>query len=350
MTGERIQPAPRNEVELDELLSRPDAPAIGALAERPGDVMVLGAGGKMGPSLARMLRRASDEADGRRDARRIIGVSRFSAVGARAALDAVGVETLVCDLSDADAVRDLPEIPNIIFMAGQKFGTHDAPAATWAANTAVPTLVATRFTRSRIVVFSTGNVYPLTRVSAGGSKETDPPGPVGEYATSCLGRERIFEHFAAKHAVPLAIMRLNYAIDLRYGVLVDIALAVHRQEPVDVRMGHVNVIWQGDANARAIACLARAAIPPFVVNVTGAKTLRVRDVAARFGKLLHREPEFTGEEAPDALLSDTTLMRETLGQPSIPADWMVAAVAEWIEGGGVLLGKPTSFQTRDGRF
>ncbi len=350
MTGRPIQPAPRNEVELEELLSRPDPTAIRALAQHPGDVMVLGAGGKMGPSLARMLRRAADEADGRRDARRIIGVSRFTSAAARAALDAVGVETRACDLSDADAVRDLPDAPSIIFMAGQKFGTRDAPAATWAANTAVPTLVATRFTRSRIVVFSTGNVYALTPVAAGGSKETDAPAPIGEYATSCLGRERIFEHFAAKHAVPLAIVRLNYATDLRYGVLVDIALAVHRREPVDVRMGYVNIIWQGDANARAIACLAHAALPPFVVNVAGTKVLRVRDVAARFGKLLHREPEFTGEEAPDALLSDTKLMCETLGPLAIPADWLVAAVAEWIAGGGVLLGKPTSFQTRDGRF
>ncbi len=348
--GVPILPAPRTEEQLDELLSRPDTAAIEALAAHPGDVMVLGVGGKMGPSLARMLRRAADEADGRRDARRIIGVSRFSSGGARRTLDAAGVETIVCDLSSAASVRELPDAPNIIFMAGQKFGTRDAPAATWAANTAVPTLVAARFTQSRMVVFSTGNVYALTPVSAGGSKETDIPAPVGEYAASCLGRERIFEHYAAKHAVPLAIVRLNYAIDLRYGVLVDIALAVHGREPVNVRMGHVNVIWQGDANARAIACLRHAALPPFVVNITGAKVLRVRDVAARFGKLLHREPEITGEEAPDALLSDTTVMREALGPAAIPADWMVASVAEWIAAGGPLLGKPTSFQTRDGHF
>jgi nucleoside-diphosphate-sugar epimerase len=350
MIGVPIPPAPRSEAELDELLSRPDAGAVRALSERPGDVLVLGVGGKMGPSLARMLRRAADTADGTRDARRIIGVSRFSSSRARAALDEVGVETLPCDLSDVDAVRRLPDAPNIIFMAGQKFGTRDAPAATWAANTAVPTLVAARFTRSRIVAFSTGNVYPLTPVAAGGSKETDAPAPVGEYAASCLGRERIFEHYATKHGTPLAIVRLNYAIDLRYGVLVDIALAVHRGEPIDVHMGHVNIIWQGDANARAIACLAHASLPPFVVNVTGSGVLRVRDVAARFGKLLNREPRFVGVEAPDALLSDTTVMRATLGPPTMAADWMVAATAEWIAADRPLLGKPTSFQTRDGRF
>ena len=346
-----IHPAPRTEDALEELLSRPDEGAVAALRAHSGDVLVLGVGGKMGPSLARMLRRAADIADGTRSARRIIGVSRFSSGRARDALEAVGVETIPCDLSDADAVRELPEAPNIIFMAGQKFGTRAAPAATWAANTAVPTLVAARFRRSRTVAFSTGNVYPLTPVAAGGSKETDTPAPIGEYAASCLGRERIFEHYAAQHHAPLAIVRLNYAIDLRYGVLVDIALAVHRGDPVDVRMGHVNVIWQGDANARAIACLAYASSsPPFVVNVTGTKVLRVRDVAARFGKLFGREPTFTGEEAPDALLSDTTLMRRTLGAPSVAEDWIVAAVAEWIQAGGALLGKPTSFQTRDGRF
>ena len=350
MIGTPLPAIPRDEAALDDLLSRPDPGAVHALERHPGDVLVLGAAGKMGPSLARMLRRAADEADGRPDARRIIGVSRFSSPHARHALDAVGVETIPCDLLDADAVRDLPDAPNIIFMAGQKFGTRDAPSATWAANTAVPTLVASRFARSRIVAFSTGNVYPLTPATTLGSKETDTPAPVGEYAVSCLGRERIFEHFSARHRAPVAIVRLNYAIDLRYGVLIDVALAVHRGEPVDLRMGHVNVIWQGDANARAIACLAHAAVPPFVVNVTGTEVLAVRDVARRFGERFGREPRFAGEEAPDALLSDTTLMRRTIGPPATTVDWMIDAVAEWIAAGNPLLGKPTSFQTRDGRF
>jgi uncharacterized protein YbjT (DUF2867 family) len=345
-----IAPAPRDETELEELLSRPSAGAINALKQHPGDILVLGAGGKMGPSLARMARRAADEADDGPLKRRVVAVSRFSAGTSRALLDSAGVDTVAADLSDAAAVRALPDAANVVFMAGQKFGTRDAPSTTWAANTAVPTLVATRFTASRMVVFSTGNVYPLTPVESGGSKETDPPAPIGEYASSCLGRERVFEYFAERHRQALAIMRLNYAIDLRYGVLVDIALAVMHGQPVDLRMGHVNVIWQGDANALAIACLAHASQPPFIVNVTGTRTLRVRDVAARFGKLLKRTPVFINEEAPDALLSDTTLMTSTLGAPAIPADWMVAAVAEWITRGGPILGKPTSFQTRDGRF
>ena len=343
-------PLPRDEAELEELLSRPDAGAVDALARHPGDVLVLGVGGKMGPSLARMLRRAASDADGKPTARRIIGVSRFSSEKARAALESAGVETIGCDLLDADALRALPDAPNIIYMAGQKFGTRDAPSTTWAANTGVPTLVASRFTRARIVAFSTGNVYPLTPVTGGGSREDDLPAPVGEYAASCLGRERIFEHHASRHGAPVAIVRLNYAIDLRYGVLVDIALAVHRGEPVDLRMGHVNVIWQGDANARAIACLAHAGSPPFVVNVTGPEALSVRTLAARFGERLGREPRFTGHEAADALLSDTALMQRTLGPPAVPVDWMLDAAAAWILAGNPLLGKPTSFQTRDGRF
>jgi dTDP-4-dehydrorhamnose reductase len=345
-----ISPAPRDETELEELLSRPDAGAVRAVAKHRGDILVLGAGGKMGPSLARMARRAADEADTDQARRRVIAVSRFSSTASRALLESAGVDTIAADLADASAIRSLPDAPNVIFMAGQKFGTRDAPSATWAANTAVPTLVASRFAAARMVVFSTGNVYPLTPVTTTGSKETDPPAPIGEYASSCLGRERIFEYFAERSGQPLAIVRLNYAIDLRYGVLVDIALAVMHRKPVDVRMGHVNVIWQGDANARAIACLAHAAAPPFIVNVTGRTVLRVRDVAERFGKLLNRTPTFVGEEAPDALLSDTTLMTSTLGAPATPSDWMIASVAEWITHGGAILGKPTSFQTRDGTF
>jgi dTDP-4-dehydrorhamnose reductase len=345
-----IAPAPRNETELEELLSRPDAGAVRALGEHRGDILVLGAGGKMGPSLARMARRAADQADVGGSRRRVIAVSRFSSKIARELLESAGVDTIAADLGDASVVAGLPDAPNVIFMAGQKFGTRDAPSATWAANTAIPTLVATRFTSARMVVFSTGNVYPLTPATSAGAKEADPVAPIGEYASSCLGRERIFEHYATQHRQPLAIMRLNYAVDLRYGVLVDIALAVLHKQPVDVRMGYVNVIWQGDANARAIACLSHAATPPFIVNITGATTLRVRDVAERFGKLLQRTPIFSGEEAPDALLSDTTLMNSTFGALSMRSDWMIASVAEWITHGGAILGKPTSFQTRDGRF
>ena len=340
-------PTPRDESELEELLSRPDRGAVQALERCPGDILILGAGGKMGPSLARMARRAADEAGTRR---RVVAVSRFSSPSARSGLDQSGVETISCDLTDAAAVVGLPDAPNVIFMAGQKFGTRGAPSATWAANAAVPAFVASRFRTSRAVVFSTGNVYPLTPVASHGATETDTPAPIGEYASSCLGRERIFEHYLGAPNGALAIVRLNYANDLRYGVLVDIALAVRRGTPLDLRMGYVNIIWQGDANARAIACLAHASAPPFIVNLTGAETLSVRDLATRFGALFARDPIFHGVEASDALLSDTTLMQRTLGPPETPVEWMVAWVADWVERGGAMLGKPTSFQTRDGGF
>jgi nucleoside-diphosphate-sugar epimerase len=341
---------PSDETTLEELLSRPDEGAVGALERCAGDCLILGAGGKMGPSLARMLRRAADTADASRARRRIIAVSRFTERTARERLEAAGIETVVCDLTDPSAVEALPRAPNVIFMAGQKFGTRDAPPATWAANAAVPAHVAPRLGAARTVVFSTGNVYPLTPVASGGSTETDPPQPAGEYASSCLARERIFEYYAQRQGAPLALVRLNYAIDLRYGVLVDIALAVYRGQPLDLRMGHVNIIWQGDANARAIACLEHASTPAFVVNVTGAGTLGVRDLATRFGDLFGRDPIFQGEEAGDALLSDTSRMRAVLGEAPTSVEWMIGAIAEWIARGGELLGKPTSFQTRDGSF
>ena len=336
--------APRDETELDDLLSSPDDVARRALDQCQGDVLVLGAGGKMGPSLARMVRRGTE------DDRRVIAVSRFSSRAARDSLERSGVETISCDLTDAEAVRALPEAPNVIFMAGQKFGTTGAPSATWAANAAIPTLCASRFTDARTVVFSTGNVYAMSPAGSRGSRESDPPAPVGEYASSALGRERIYEHYSARNGTAVAIVRLNYAVDLRYGVLVDIALAVHRGDPVDLRMGWVNVIWQGDANARAIGCLALAASPPMVVNVTGVQTLRVRDVAERFGELFGRKPRLVGEESPDALLSDASRMVELLGPPSVSTDTLLTWVAAWISGGGAVLGKPTSFQVRDGAF
>jgi nucleoside-diphosphate-sugar epimerase len=347
-----VPPTPAGENELEELLSRPREETIAALEACPGDVVVLGAGGKMGPTLARMVARAAAIADARHGGptRRVTAVSRFSSAAARRSLEEAGVETVACDLLDREAVARLPDAPNAVFMAGQKFGTDAAPALTWAMNTIVPAICAERYARGRIVAFSTGNVYPLTPVAAGGARETDPLGPVGEYAASCVGRERIFELAAGRDGTRVAIVRLNYAIDLRYGVLTDIAVKVLHGEPIDVRMGHVNVIWQGDANRIAVECLAHASAPPFVVNVTGRAALSVRELATRIGDRLGRTPLFTGDEAPDALLSATERMGSVFAAPEVPLDWMLTWVADWVRARRPLLGRPTHFEERAGRF
>ena len=332
------------ENELDDLLSTPRAETTAALEACPGDIIILGAGGKMGPTLARMAVRA------RGDSRRVMAVSRWSSAAAEHALNAAGVETIQCDLLDPQSVARLPDAANVIFMAGQKFGTAEASAITWAMNTIVPAHCAHRYRDSRIVAFSTGNVYPLTPIERGGSREDDSPVPVGEYAASCLGREREFEFYAMHHRTRVAIFRLNYAIDLRYGVLVDVALKVYRDEPLSVEMGYVNVIWQGDANRIALECLRLASSPPFVVNVTGADILSVRELAEWFGERFGKRVRFTGNERADALLSNTSRMRETFAAPEVSLDQMREWVAQWIVEGGPLLGKATKFEARDGRF
>jgi nucleoside-diphosphate-sugar epimerase len=332
------------EAELDDLLSAPRAETIAALAACPGDVVVLGAGGKMGPTLARMVARAA-AAD-----RQVIAVSRWSAADGRRELAEAGVTTVRCDLLDQHEVARLPDAPNVIFMAGQKFGTGDAPAMTWAMNTIVPAFCAERYRESRIVAFSTGNVYPLSAVSDGGAAESDPVGPVGEYAASCVGRERVFESYAERYGTRVAIVRLNYAIDLRYGVLVDIAARVKKQQPVSVEMGYVNVIWQGDANRIAIECLPHASSPPFIVNVTGDQHHSVRAIAEWFGERFGTAPRFVGVERPDALLSNVGRMRSTFSPPEVSLDQMLELVADWVDHGGALLGKPTKFEAREGRF
>lgn len=350
MTGsDRGESAPRNEAELDELLSRPSGDVIDTLRHLPGDVAILGAGGKMGPTIARMVRRAADEAGG---SRRVLAVSRFGSGGGPLAdhLTEAGVEVVRADLTDWASLASLPETPNVIFLAGQKFGTRALPATTWVTNTVVPALVADRFRGSRIVALSTGNVYPLTPPGSGGSREDDAPGPVGEYAWSCLGRERVLEHASRTRGTPIAIVRLNYAVDLRYGVLVDLALKVAEGTAIDLRMGYVNVIWQRDAAAQVVQCLAHAAVPPFVVNVAGPEVLAVRAVALEFGRLLGREPVFSGIEAADALLSNTSRSQALWGTPSLSAWRLVEWVADWVMHGGVTLGKPTHFEQREGSF
>jgi nucleoside-diphosphate-sugar epimerase len=335
---------PRSEEELEEALSRPGPSLVATLARVPGDLVVLGAGGKMGPSLARMARRADPS-------RRVIAVSRWTSHEAESALQAAGVETVRADLRDPRSLAALPDAPNVVFMAGQKFGTSGNPATTWAMNAGVPAFTAERYAGARIVVFSTGNVYPLTPPALGGSTEADHPAPVGEYAFSCLARERLFSAGAARHGTRVSIVRLNYAHDLRYGVLTDLAARIAARQPLDLAMGYVNVIWQGDANALALAALARAAAPdPWIVNVAGPDVLRVADLAAALGDRMGQAPILVGAEASDALLSRSGRMRDLLDDPLLPLETLLDWVAHWVARGGPLLGKPTGFEKRDGRF
>ncbi len=336
-----------SEAELVEALSRPTAGVLATLRAVPGDVLVLGAGGKMGPTLARMLSRAVKQlADGRR----VYAASRFSAASTEESLRNCGVLPLRCDLTDRAAVSQLPDAPNIIFMTGQKFGTADQPELTWVMNTLVPAIVAERFPRSRIVVFSTGCVYPLAKTGGPGSQETDPLDPPGEYANSCVGRERVFTHYSKKNGTPMAIFRLNYAIDLRYGVLLDVAQKVFGGAPVDVTTGWANVIWQGDANARAIQCLGMTETPPMILNVTGREQISIRNLAQRFGELFGRDPDIVGMEASTAWLSDASRSFELFGPATVSLDEMIEATADWVQRGGPTLGRPTHFETRDGQF
>jgi nucleoside-diphosphate-sugar epimerase len=336
-----------DEAHLEALLSEPPPRVIESMTRLDGDLTVLGVGGKMGPTLARMARRAADLA-GR--PRRVIGVSRFSAPGQEDALRAHGIETIRCDLLDEASVAALPLTPNVIFMAGRKFGSTGDESLTWAMNCLVPAIVCRHFTASRIVAFSTGNVYGLTAIGRGGSTEDDAPQPVGEYAMSCLGRERVLEHFSVARGVPVAILRLNYAVEMRYGILVDLALRVTAGEPVDVAMGYVNVIWQGDANAMAICALEHTASPPVVVNIAGREESSVRALSDALGRQLDVPVRFTGVEASDALLSNGARGWSLLGEPSVPVTRLVEWTADWLARGGPVSGKPTKFESRAGRF
>jgi len=334
--------------ELEDELSRPTPGALDTLRAVDGDLIVLGAGGKMGPTLARMVRRGLDEIGHQR--RRVIAVSRFSSASAAQGLQRHGVETISCDLTNRTAVEALPDAPNVIFMAGQKFGTSDAPELTWVTNTLAAAIVAEQYNKSRIVVFSSGCVYPLVPLVGPGSREADVLGPPGEYANSCVGRERVFCHFAKLHRTRELLFRLNYAIDLRYGVLCDVANQVMRGMPVDVTMGAVNVIWQGDANVRAIQCLAHTASPPLALNVTGIEPVSIRRLAQRFGELLEREAIIAGNEGDTAWLSDASRSYDLLGPPTVSLEEMIQATAQWQRLGGARLGKPTHFEVRDGQF
>jgi hypothetical protein len=337
----------RTEEELEERLSRPSPEAVRDIAQLKGDLVILGVGGKMGPTLARMAKRAIDEAGGKHA---VIGVARFSDEGSRRSLEAAGVRTVPCDLLDRSQVARLPEAAALISAVGQKFGTTGAESATWATNAYLPGLIAERYPGVPTMVFSTGNIYPLVPVAGGGATEDLPPGPIGEYAQSALGRERMFEFFSRRDRTPMTLYRLNYAVELRYGILLEIALKVWNGTPLDVRMGYVNVIWQGDANAIALRMLFLGQSPPRVFNVTGGEILSVRELANRFGVLFDKKPVLDGREAETALLSDSSRARSVFGPPGVSVDQVVRWVAHWVQHSGRTLNRPSHFETRDGKF
>ena len=338
----------QNIAELEEHLSRPSDTVVSAMKAIDGDLLILGAGGKMGPSLAKLARRAADLAG---SPRRIVAVSRFSNGRLAEELLAEGVETIACDLLEPGALSRLPEIPNVIFMAARKFGTSGDEHLTWAMNTYLPGLVAERFRHCRIVAFSTGNVYPLRSPSQGGAVETTPVDPIGEYAHSALGRERMFQYASARWGTKIAILRLNYAVELRYGVLVDIGRSVFERRPISLSMPYVNVIWQGDANSWCLRSFLHCQSPPFILNITGPETLCVSDVAREFGRHFEIEPILMpNADNSTALLSDASKASALFGNPSVTPAEMIEWIADWIKQGGVTLNKPTHFQNRDGRF
>jgi uncharacterized protein YbjT (DUF2867 family) len=344
--GPTLPPAIRSEDQLEHLLARPSAADVAFARTLEGDVVVLGAGGKMGPSLARRIRRSLDAAG---VARRVLAVARFSEPGVAERLERDGIEPIVSELLDPSQVARLPRARNVLFLAGRKFGSSDRPELTWMQNVVVPALVAPHFSESRIVVFSSGNVYPLVAPGAPGMTEGDAVAPVGEYAQTCVGRERVFEHAARERGTRSLLFRLFYSVDLRYGTLVDLARTVHAGEPVDLRAGHVNAIWQGDANSYAFRALALCDSPARPLVVTGPQVVSVRAVAERFAERFSRPLRFSGGPGP-ALLGDPSRCVSLLGAPEVDLARLVDWVAAWVERGGRSLGKPTHFEATDGRF
>ncbi len=345
-------PAPGNETALDDELSRPSEEACEALASLDGDIMVLGAGGKMGPTLARMARRALDARGVPRDgprARRVYAVARFSDPTLADTLAMYGVEPFRADLSDARVLARLPDAPNVLHLVGQKFGTQNDPLSTWAQNVGAAVNVATRFRTSRIVVFSTGNVYPRSVVTLGGVRENHALVAEGEYAASCVGRERIFAYSARQHNTPVLQFRLCYACDLRYGVLTDIATRVHSGATVPLRMGYANVIWQGDANALALRALAHTSPAAPALNISG-PIVSVRELALQFAERFAIDVTFDGDEEADALVVNTERLHQTVPFTPMPIDTLVDWTANWVQRGGRLLGKPTKFDVRSGAY
>jgi nucleoside-diphosphate-sugar epimerase len=338
----------RHHTQLDDALSQPSDELIKTIRNLDGDLLILGAGGKMGPTFARMARRAFDAADIRS---RVIAVSRFTNGNVTRELADHRIEIHTGDLFDAEFVRHLPETENVLYLVGMKFGTASDAARTWTSNTYIAGLVADRFRASHIVALSTGNVYGLVPTNSGrGSVETEPPRPEGEYAMSALGRERVFEHFSREHSTPTVLVRLNYATELRYGVLVDLAQKVHRGEPISLAMGYFNTIWQRDACDIILRAFEHATSPPLVLNVTGNQRLSTRAVCERFGELLGSQPKFTDTESDTALLSDSSLAVKLFGPPPTRLEEVMHSTADWIRRGGETWNKPTHFEVRDGKF
>lgn len=334
-----------------ELLYRqylqPSEALLADIQQLDGDIMILGAGGKMGPALARLAKQAIDVCGINK---KVMAASRFSEPGLQDELESLGIKTYAVDLLDDEALRELPYVKNVLYLAGQKFGTTGREAFTWAMNAYLPGRVAEHYKNSRIVAFSTGNVYPLSDVQKGGLTEKDATGPIGEYAQSCLGRERIFQYASSKYNMPVFIYRLNYANDVTYGVLLEIAKSVYEGKPIDIAMGYVNVIWQGDANEIAIRALHHCSSPATIVNVTGHETLSVKWIALQFGKLFGKTPQFINQEQPTALLSNASECVRLFGEPRVTVQQMIELLAEWLRQGGKTIDKPTHFQEREGQF
>jgi nucleoside-diphosphate-sugar epimerase len=336
-----------NEEQLEELLSRPGAEVIEMFSRLDGDLIFLGVSGKIGQSLAHMAKRACDEAGSKK---RIIGVSLYENNEQQKRIEKYGIETIHGDLLDTNFTNSLPSLRNVFFLAGMKFGSIDNLAMTWAINSYLPALVAEHFKHSRIVAFSTGCVYPLVPVESGGSVETDLPAAIGEYAQSCLGRERMFEYGSIKNKTEVTLIRLNYSVEMRYGVLVDIALKVKNNQPVDLAMGYFNVIWQGDMNNFVLRSLGLVKSPAKVLNITGPEILSVREVAKEFGKLFGVKPVLVNKEAPTALLSNSEQAFGLFGRPKVPINQVIKWIAGWLKEDKELLGKPTHFEVRDGKY
>jgi len=332
---------------LYQQLLKPSDALLSAITRLDGDIIILGVGGKMGPALAKLAKEAIDTLGLKKD---VIGVARFSEPGLQNELERHGIKTYSTDLLDDAQLQKLPNVKNVLYLAGMKFGTTGKEALTWAMNSYLPGRVAEKFKDSRIVAFSTGNVYPLMPVTSGGANENQVTAPIGEYAQSCLGRERIFQYFSVKNNTPILIYRLNYANDVTYGVLLDIAKAVKEQRPIDLRMGYVNVIWQGEANEFAIQSLHHCTVPSTILNITGPEVVSVKSIAGEFGSLFHTKPSFINEEQSTALLSNASKSFRLFGPSKVSLKQMIEVIAEWVKTGGKTLDKPTHFQEREGKF